>query len=79
METKVDSLQKHKKQRRLIFYLLTKIYNLKRKETQLHVSGVPLSTSIDYNFFSYLHWRERRILMFVASQEEQEEGDAAVN
>lgn len=48
METKVDSLQKYKKQERLI-------YNLKRKETQLHVSGVPLSTNIDNNFFPYLY------------------------
>lgn len=71
METKVDSLQKYKKQERLI-------YNLKRKETQLHVSGVPLSTNIDNNFFPYLYWWERCILMFVASQEEQE-GDAAAN
>lgn len=71
METKVDSLQKYKKQERLI-------YNLKRKETQLHVSGVPLSTNIDNNFFPYLYWRERCIWMFVASQEEQE-GDAAAN
>lgn len=75
----MDSPQKYKKQGRLIFNLLTKIYNLKRKETQLHVSGVLLSINIENNFFPYLHWRERRILMFVASQEEQEEGDAAAN